>query len=323
MSRRTPSRHPGGWQIVQFALTLLVALVTLARPLGAQTYPAPASDYLTDLAGMFSRAEASAISNRAAAIRRGSGVHVALLTVPSLAAQGADTIEGYATAIFNAWGIGDARRNDGILILIARDDRKMRIELGRGYPRSADAVAAEILRQDMTPAFRDRRYGDGVLAAMDALERRVVPMLSGSGSGAGSGAASAGGKGGPAMDWTALVGTVAMLGLLAAGIAVAIWQVIGKWRIFDPVKRLLSTRRVQEPCPVCGKTDVMQREEILRQPTAREPGRKAITRRCRNCDHLWTVFGVVELGHDTRDYDPSPGGFDGGGSDGGGASGDW
>jgi len=67
------------------------------------------------------------------------GVQITLLTIASLSKYDAapfPRIEGFATALFNHWGVGDSEKNNGVLILISHSDRKMRIEIGSGYSSS-------------------------------------------------------------------------------------------------------------------------------------------------------------------------------------------
>ncbi len=87
-----------------------------------------------------------------------TGVSVTVLTIDSFRAYTADDIsfERFATRLFNHWGIGNADRNDGILLLVAKKDRKVRIELGKGYPSSYDARAKEIIDTVIVPRDENR-----------------------------------------------------------------------------------------------------------------------------------------------------------------------
>jgi uncharacterized protein len=67
------------------------------------------------------------------------------------------TLEAFATALFNHWGVGKAETNDGVMILVFRDDRAMRLELGAAYGRDWDRVAQDVVERNFLNAFADRR----------------------------------------------------------------------------------------------------------------------------------------------------------------------
>lgn len=92
---------------------------------------------------------------------------IAVLTVPSL---NGENLEEWATEVFRTWGLGQADRDNGVLLLIARDDRKIRIEVGFGLEGALpDATAGAIIRDEMTPRFRDGDFEGGTLAAVEAI----------------------------------------------------------------------------------------------------------------------------------------------------------
>ena len=73
-------------------------------------------------------------------------------------------MEDYATALFNAWGIGKKDRDNGVLILVAVEDRAMRIEVGYGLEGVLpDGLAGSVIRQSFLPRFRDDDYRAGIL----------------------------------------------------------------------------------------------------------------------------------------------------------------
>jgi uncharacterized protein len=147
----------------------LVAVLLLALPAAAQDYPAPLSDTVSDYADLLPPAEEARLAARLAQARAETGVHIAVATIERKADHGGarQTIEGFATGWFNAWGIGDGARNDGILVLVARTDREMRIVLGAGYPSEWDLVAREVVQADILPPFREGRHAEGVAAGVE------------------------------------------------------------------------------------------------------------------------------------------------------------
>jgi uncharacterized protein len=88
---------------------------------------------------------------------------------------GDETIESFATHLFNTWGIGDSQRNDGVLILIAVKDRKVRIEVGSGYGSTQDANMQEVINEYMLPFFKRNDYSQGIYQGA----RAVVGTLTG------------------------------------------------------------------------------------------------------------------------------------------------
>lgn len=86
------------------------------------------------------------------------------------------TVEDYAVQLFSKWGVGMKDKNNGVLILVAINDRKMQIEVGYGLEGSLpDGLCGEIIREQMRPAFKAGQYGKGTLAAA----QRITAILTG------------------------------------------------------------------------------------------------------------------------------------------------
>jgi uncharacterized protein len=97
-----------------------------------------------------------------------TGIEMTVLTIEDMGSfdhQG--TIESFATRLFNTWGIGNAVRNDGVLVLVSRFDREMRIELGSGYGRARDDDMKRVIDEVFTPAFRRDDYRGGIEAGVE------------------------------------------------------------------------------------------------------------------------------------------------------------
>ena len=87
---------------------------------------------------------------------------VTVLTIPTL---GGESIESYANRVFRTWGLGRADVNNGVLLLIAKNDRELRIEVGYGLEGSlTDAEAGRIIRNVIVPMFRSDDFEGGTLA---------------------------------------------------------------------------------------------------------------------------------------------------------------
>jgi uncharacterized protein len=151
--------------LVALALALCAAPVSAAPSVHTRLPAAPAR-FLYDGAGVLSRDERRVIEDTLMAFdRRGLEIGVAIFK-----SIDGDAIEDVALALAETWKPGNAERDNGALIVIALEERAMRIEVGYGLePVIPDGVAGRIIRRDMTPAFRAGRFGDGIAAALTSL----------------------------------------------------------------------------------------------------------------------------------------------------------
>ncbi len=96
---------------------------------------------------------------------------IAVVIISSL--QG-DTIENFAVKLFENWKIGKKDADNGVLLLIAKEDRKMKIEVGYGLePVLTDILASKIIQNILRPAFQDNRFDDGIVEAVAAIEKII------------------------------------------------------------------------------------------------------------------------------------------------------
>ncbi|MFZ2633964.1 MAG: TPM domain-containing protein [Desulfosalsimonadaceae bacterium] len=160
-------------------ITLLSFLILL-MPLTAFgiTFPdKPSSDhYYVDEAGLISPETGDQIDKTASALLNEEQIPLFVVTISSLAGQDAVTytIEQYATALFDEWGIGSKDRNYGILLLISKGDRKARIELGAGWEHQFDNQAQQVMDQLIVPAFKRGDFAGGIadgVRGLDAMAR--------------------------------------------------------------------------------------------------------------------------------------------------------
>ena len=162
---------------ISITLLSLLILVVPLRSFGVTFPDKPTSKHFyVDKAGLISPETGEQIDTTAAALLREERIPLFVVTIPSLAAQEAVTytIEQYATAHFNHWGIGSQDRNYGILLLISRGDRKARIELGAGWDRKFDNQAQQVMDQLIVPAFKRGDFAGGIaegLRGLDAMAR--------------------------------------------------------------------------------------------------------------------------------------------------------
>ena len=166
----------------QLAVALLV-LAWAAVPVQAQPAVPALTGRVVDTAGILSPDTERQLTDKLAAAEDSTGAQVAVLTVPALDGQ---TVEALALRVFDTWGLGDAARDDGVLLLVARDDRELRIEVGYGLEgQLTDSRAGRIIREVIVPRFRqgdfDGGVSEGVTAIVGTLDRTYTPPRSSSG----------------------------------------------------------------------------------------------------------------------------------------------
>lgn len=277
---------------------LLFLLIFLPSAALAQSYPNYTSTYVNDLGDLIEESTEAEIAEALTNLRDDTGVEATVLTLDSWKSFGGhDTIESFATGLFNHWGIGDAEKNDGILILVAEEERSMRIELGSGYGRSYDIYAGDVIDESFLPSFRNENYNDGIkigtLAVIENIARRHAGGLEPPES-------SSSGSGNPIL-W--IGGIFAALG---AGI---VWLIR---------KNSIGNK----PCPSCGQKHLKRNREVQEAATTKSSGHGQQTIWCTNCDYRDVSTYTISR-RSTSSGSSSGGSFGGGSSSGGGASGKW
>src|SRR5262249_5063842 len=128
-------------------------------------YPEVKDWYVNDFAKILTAENITSIRTVLSKLNNDTGIEVMVVTVPSIHSYktGDQTIESFATGLFNTWGIGNGQRNDGILILVAVKDRKVRIEAGSGYGQRLNYRLKRVIDEQMVPNFKNGDYGLGIL----------------------------------------------------------------------------------------------------------------------------------------------------------------
>lgn len=163
-------------------VALLIALVTQASAdaAGTPTFPAapPPGRVILDGAGLINGGDASEIVRLAEALLTEKRYPIRVVSIRSLAAQGAPdyTVERYAAELMRAWG-GDAHfRSYGMLLLVASENRTARIQLGSAWGTTHDGRARRVMDGMILPAFRKGELSAGILAGVrgfDAMGRQL------------------------------------------------------------------------------------------------------------------------------------------------------
>jgi uncharacterized protein len=125
-----------------------------------------AQGYVSDFAKVVDPGSKAQLEAYAAAVERATGAQMAFVTIPTLEGE---PIEDVANTIARAWGVGQKGKNEGILLLLATQDRRSRLEVGYGLePILPDGLAGSVLRE-MRPALRQQQYGEALVAAAQTI----------------------------------------------------------------------------------------------------------------------------------------------------------
>ena len=152
-------------------LASLVCLIT--APCLWAALPESPQGWVSDFAGILSEDTTFQISGLIDEVQRSTGAEIAVVTVSSLDGM---TVEEYAVRLFEKWGIGTAEEDNGVLFLIAPNERKTRIEVGYGLePVITDGRAGEIIRETVLPFFRTDDYDQGILQGT----RQIAALITG------------------------------------------------------------------------------------------------------------------------------------------------
>lgn len=136
----------------------------------AVEFPQPIG-YVNDFGEMFSVEFQQELEQELADFEKETSAEISVVTITSLDEE---TVEEYAVRLFENWQIGKKTEDNGILLLISRDDRKMRIEVGYGLePVVTDGRAGRIIREQLRPHFQEENYQEGVHLAVAKLEEYI------------------------------------------------------------------------------------------------------------------------------------------------------
>jgi uncharacterized protein len=146
---------------------LSVLLALISAPAAAVDYPPRPQGPIYDEADLLPADQEAQLDQRLRAFDAKTGNAVIVATVKSL--QG-ETIEDYAPKLFANWGIGGAERDTGVLLLVAPNEHKVRIEVGYGLtPYITDILSGRIIRDDITPRFKQGDMAGGIQAGVDDI----------------------------------------------------------------------------------------------------------------------------------------------------------
>jgi len=166
-------------RILSTVLALVFAVGITAGPLagGAAAAgaippaPVPEPAICVDLPGVLGAETCRTVTAKLEADEKATGDELAVLVVRT---TGDESIEEYALRAFNTWGVGQAGEDNGVLLVVALDDRTVRIQVGSGLEKTVtDGRAREIIGAELVPMFRAGSYRQGILNGLDALRVRL------------------------------------------------------------------------------------------------------------------------------------------------------
>lgn len=181
--------------------------------------------YVNDYAQMLSIEEAAQISSDLDLYEKATSNQIFILTIPSLEGQ---VLEEFSIKVAESWKAGQKLKDNGIIILLVKNDRKIRIEVGRGLEGAVtDLVSGRIIREEMSPRLKEGKNALALQAAIDKIKLAVKDEYKGDGTSAAS--RSSGTTASPSADGpdATKLGIACVIFLVVAGIASAINYLLG------------------------------------------------------------------------------------------------
>jgi uncharacterized protein len=146
---------------------ILIALILFIPCLGYALDVPALRGHVNDYAGMLSPEAVQKIETRLTEFEQTDSTQIVVLTIPSLEGE---SLEEYSIKVAEAWKIGQKGKANGVILLIAKQDRKLRIEAGRGLEGTlTDLVSGRIIRNDIAPSFKAGDYSSGIENGVSAI----------------------------------------------------------------------------------------------------------------------------------------------------------
>ncbi|MFH0770419.1 MAG: TPM domain-containing protein [Candidatus Peregrinibacteria bacterium] len=153
------------------ALSVGIILACVVAESAFAFTPPPNDGFVTDAAALLKPEEEQALEQTLTDYQKQTSNEIAVVIVQSL---NGEAIADVGVQIFRAWGIGQKDKENGILLLIAYADRKINITTGYGLEGAVpDIVAKGVIEEDIAPLFKEGKYGDGIRAGIEALQKHI------------------------------------------------------------------------------------------------------------------------------------------------------
>lgn len=149
------------------AFFVFAGALILSGPVYAYRSPGTPAGYVNDFAHVMSTEVAQNLETKLKTYAANTSGEIAVVTVPDL---GGDYIENFAVKLFEEWKIGSSKRDNGVLLLVARDDHKLRIEVGYGLEGALpDSLAQQIIDKELTPKLQSGDFDGAITAGTEAI----------------------------------------------------------------------------------------------------------------------------------------------------------
>lgn len=162
-----PAALHRAWHLLCIAMLVAVSTMGYAQELKLPGRPEPPR-LVNDYAGMLSASDADALEDRLVQYEKKTSTQIAVVIITTL--DGADRAQ-YATELIHEWGIGQKDKDNGVLLLIAKEDRSMFLGTGRGVEGALpDAICKRITEYTIKPQFKTGNYAAGINAGIDDIQ---------------------------------------------------------------------------------------------------------------------------------------------------------
>jgi uncharacterized protein len=282
-------------------VAIILCLPSLAF---AQDYPTSQSLYVNDFAGLIDAETETRLTATLKNLQKNQGIEMTVVTIGSVSDYGStQSVPDFTTGLFNAWGVGNATRNDGIVFLTSLKDREMFIGLGSGYSPVYDDRMDRVFEYHVKPYFVKEDYAQGIeVGVLETIKRTSTNFVDAS-----------------AKPSTAkrLIDNI-IHALVIGFITLSAVFVIG--RGFH--KKFMDASYRWRPCPNCANRSLTRTREVTQTPTFKLPGSEQVIVGCSNCEYKVersaTLSRISSVSNSS-----SRGGRGGGSSSGGGGGGRW
>lgn len=151
--------NAGLGRAVLYAVSCLILCVGPGLAQAQNVYPNPTGS-VVDTANVIDAADRVKIESWIKELNEKTSAEIAVVTIPTIAPR---TVEDYAVGLFEQWGIGKKGKDNGVLLLVATQDRAMRIEVGYGLEGAVtDALSSRIINNTIIPEFKSGQYSSGI-----------------------------------------------------------------------------------------------------------------------------------------------------------------
>lgn len=153
----------------KFVVTISALLVTLVVASSAFAYSSPGQPvgYVNDFANILSASDKAQLESQLVEFEKETSNEIVVVTVNNL---DGDYIENYAVKLFEEWGIGKAKNDNGVLLLVAPNERELRIEVGYGLEGALPDISSKsIIDNDIVPKFREGDFAAGIALGVESI----------------------------------------------------------------------------------------------------------------------------------------------------------